>query len=63
MYRNVQVTFDGNPNNARSESDVAVNPTNPSNMVGSSKRFTNIAGYEKKDQAVAQGVEAVASHE
>jgi hypothetical protein len=45
MYRNVQVTFDSNPENARSESDLAVNPLNPSNMVGSSKRFTNIAGY------------------
>ena len=45
MYRNIQVTFDSNPENARSESDLAVNPLNPSNMVGSSKRFTNITGY------------------
>jgi Neuraminidase (sialidase) len=45
MYSNIQVTFDSNPDNARSESDLAVNPLNPSNMVGSSKRFTDIAGY------------------
>lgn len=44
-YRNVRVTFDGDPNNARSESDLAVNPLNPANMVGSSKRFTDIASY------------------
>jgi hypothetical protein len=44
-YTNIQVTFDSDPNDARSESDLAVNPLNPSNMVGSSKRFTNIADY------------------
>jgi len=42
---NRRVTCDTNPENARSESDIAVNPLNPYNMVGSSKRFTNITGY------------------
>jgi hypothetical protein len=42
---NRRVTCDSNPQNARSESDLAVNPLNPYNMVGSSKRFTNITGY------------------
>ena len=42
---NRRVTCDSNPENARSESDLAVNPLNPYNMVGSSKRFTNIATY------------------
>lgn len=42
---NRRVTCDSNPENARSESDIAVNPLNPYNMVGSSKRFTNITGY------------------
>ena len=42
---NRRVTCDSDPENARSESDLAVNPLNPYNMVGSSKRFTDIAGY------------------
>ena len=42
---NVQVTFDSNPNNDRSESSLAVNPLNASNMVGSSKKFTDPATY------------------
>src|SRR5260370_27141027 len=42
---NRRVTCDTNLENARSESDIAVNPLNPYNMVGSSKRFTNITDY------------------
>ena len=42
---NRRVTCDSNPENARSESDLAVNPLNPYNMVGSSKRFTDITAY------------------
>src|ERR1700722_14222930 len=42
---NRRVTCDSDPENARSESDIAVNPTNPYNMVGSSKRFTSITNY------------------
>jgi hypothetical protein len=44
--RNVQVTFDSNPNNDRSESALASNPRDPWKLVGSSKRFTNPAAYE-----------------
>ena len=46
MYSNIQVTFDTSTANARSESVLAVNPFNPANMVGASKRFTNPATYE-----------------
>ncbi len=42
---NRRVSCDSNPQNARSESDLAVNPLNPYNMVGSSKRFTDIVNY------------------
>jgi len=42
---NRRVTCDSNPENARSESDLAVNPLDPYNMVGSSKRFTDITSY------------------
>lgn len=45
MYCNVQVTFDGDPRNDRSESSLAANPTNPYNMVGSSKKFLDPAIY------------------
>ncbi len=45
-YCNIQVTFDTSPANARSESALAVNPLNPSNLVGASKRFTNPQTYE-----------------
>ncbi len=42
---NRRATCDASPSNARSESAVAVNPLNPYNMVGASKRFTNPAIY------------------
>ena len=42
---NVQVTFDNSPNNARSESSIAINPSNPLQIVASSKRFTNVQTY------------------
>jgi hypothetical protein len=42
---NRRVTCDPSPSNDRSESDIAVNPLDPYNMVGSSKRFTNPAIY------------------
>src|SRR5260221_261515 len=37
---NRRVTCDSNPSNDRSESALAINPLNPYQMVGSSKRFT-----------------------
>jgi hypothetical protein len=43
---NIQVTFDANPNNARSESAIVVNPNNPSQIVAASKRFRNIQTYD-----------------
>jgi hypothetical protein len=46
MYCNTQVTFDTSPANARSESSIVVNPRNPSNIVGASKRFTNPQTYD-----------------
>jgi hypothetical protein len=46
VYCNTQVTFDASTANARSESAIVVNPTNPQNIVGSSKRFTNPATYD-----------------
>ena len=42
---NRRVTCDASPSNARSESDLAANPLDPYNMVGSSKRFTNPSTY------------------
>ena len=42
---NRRVTCDASPNNARSESFIAVNPLDPYNMVASSKRFTDPAHY------------------
>jgi hypothetical protein len=46
VFCNTQVTFDTSSNNARSECAVSVNPRNPSNIVGASKRFTNPNMYE-----------------
>jgi hypothetical protein len=43
---NVQVTFDVDPRADRSESSLAVNPLNPDNMVGASKRFIDPATYD-----------------
>jgi hypothetical protein len=42
---NRRVTCDLSPSNDRSESSLAVNPLDPFNMVGASKRFTNPATY------------------
>jgi hypothetical protein len=42
---NRRVTCDPFPTNARSESAIAVNPLNPLNIVGASKRFTNPSIY------------------
>ena len=43
---NIQVTFDTNPNNARSESCLAINPNNPQQIVVASKKFINIRTYD-----------------
>ncbi|HJU84253.1 MAG TPA: sialidase family protein [Holophagaceae bacterium] len=43
---NIQVTHDLSPNNARSESSLAINPGNPLQMVAGSKKFTNPATYD-----------------
>ncbi len=43
---NRRVTCDVNPNNARSESALAINPLDPYQMVGASKRFNNPATYD-----------------
>jgi hypothetical protein len=43
---NIQVTHDANPNNARSESSIAVNPNNPMQLVSGSKKFRNIHNYD-----------------
>jgi hypothetical protein len=44
--QNVQVSFDKSPNNARSESSVAINPNNPDQIVAASKKFANIETYD-----------------
>jgi hypothetical protein len=46
VYCNTQVTFDASTANARSESAITVNPSNPANIVGSSKRFTDPQTYD-----------------
>lgn len=43
---NIQVTFDQNPNNARSESSLAINPNNPQQIVAASKKFADIYTYD-----------------
>ena len=45
MWCNTQVTFSPSTANARSESELEVNPLNASNFVGASKRFTNPQTY------------------
>jgi hypothetical protein len=42
---NVQVTFDGNPANDRSESSLAIDPLDSKHMVGASKKFTDPQDY------------------
>jgi hypothetical protein len=43
---NIQVTHDVNPNNARSESSLVVNPNDPTQVVAASKKFNNIQTYD-----------------
>lgn len=43
---NTQVTHSSGPNNARSESSVAINPKHPKQLVSSSKKFHNILTYD-----------------
>ena len=43
---NIQVTHSSSTNNARSESAIVINPNNPQQMVGASKRFNNIHTYD-----------------
>jgi hypothetical protein len=43
---NRRVTCDSDPNNDRSESELVVNPLDPYNLVGASKRFTDPAHYQ-----------------
>ena len=43
---NIQVTHDANPNNARSESAILINPNNPQQIVAASKRFNNLHTYD-----------------
>ena len=43
---NTQVTFDTSLQNARSESSLAINPNNPLQIVGASKKFKNIKTYD-----------------
>jgi hypothetical protein len=42
---NLQVTFDSSKDNARSESNIAINPNNPMQIVAASKKFANIKTY------------------
>ncbi len=43
---NIQVTHDASLNNARSESNIAINPNNPMQVVAGSKKFNNIQNYD-----------------
>jgi hypothetical protein len=43
---NIQVTFETSTSNARSESNIAINPNNPLQVVAASKRFVNIETYD-----------------
>ena len=43
---NIQVTFDSDLNNARSESAILINPNNPQQIVGASKKFRDIHTYD-----------------
>src|SRR5690242_14990600 len=45
LHPNTRVTHDDDPNNARSESSIAINPFEPHKMIASSKRFTNLSTY------------------
>src|SRR6516162_3513859 len=43
---NIQVTQDANPNNARSESSLVINPNDSLQVVAASKKFNNIQTYD-----------------
>jgi len=43
---NIQVTHDSSPDNARSESCIAINPNNPMQIVCASKKFRDIQNYK-----------------
>lgn len=43
---NIQVTHDANLNNARSESNIVINPNNPMQIVAGSKKFKDIHNYD-----------------
>ena len=43
---NKQVTHSVGPNNARSESSVAINPRHPRQLVSASKKFYNVLTYD-----------------
>ncbi|MEM5331090.1 sialidase family protein [Paraburkholderia sp. JHI2823] len=43
---NIQVTHDSSVNNARSESNIVVNPNNPKQIVAGSKKFKDIHNYD-----------------
>ncbi len=43
---NIQVTYDADPSNARSESAIIINPNDPLQMVSASKRFRNLHTYD-----------------
>lgn len=42
----IQVSHSANVNQARAESDIAANPSNPLQLVGASKKFRNITDYD-----------------
>lgn len=43
---NIRVTYDTNLNNARSESNIVINPNNPQQIVAGSKKFKDIHNYD-----------------
>jgi hypothetical protein len=45
LHPNTRVTHDNDPNFARSESSIAINPFDPNKMIASSKRFSNLSTY------------------
>ncbi len=53
MHPNIQVTFDSDPHNDRSESDLAAHPSKANIMVGASKDFTDPATYQFSLRAYA----------
>src|SRR5260370_35576439 len=43
---NIRVTYDTDPNNARSESSLVINPNNTQQIVAGSKKFINYHTYD-----------------